>query len=238
MNHWRDMGVEEWDIFDRMTKTPYEKAVMATPYGAEGYSPSAQVTTPLQPPDLIDMMDPRLTGGTRQVPPMAETLGMPIEKGIDMMNPGLTGGTRDWEGDPMMIPSFNAAALPVSNPDAAAVAAYRAAREARKPWNTMPVSEAMYSEAAMGLAGAPGGTVYNPSESPIAVEGIPEERLRSMPTPLNEAQAERLSKGLPYQTGLWTGGSGYEWDTMSAEDKKRIMGTDEWVEGTSFTPTK
>ena len=31
--HWRDMGDEEWDIFDRMTKTPYEEKVAATPYG-------------------------------------------------------------------------------------------------------------------------------------------------------------------------------------------------------------
>ena len=240
MDHWRKMGVEEWDIFDRMTKTPYEKAVMATPYGTDVGRPASREITPLQEPDYIDMMDPKLTGGTRGATPIAETLEPPLVTGtnIDMMNPLLTGGTREWETNPMIFPNINAAALPVSEVDPAQLAAHRAAQEAKMPWNTMPVSEAMYSEAAIELEGAPGGTVYKPYESPKVVKDISEERLRSMPTPFNEAQAERLSKGLSYQTGRWTGGPKHKWNAMSAEEKKRIMGTDEWVGGTTFVPTK
>ena len=121
---------------------------------------------------------------------------------------------------------------------AAVRAAYNAAQEDKTPWNTMPVSKEMYSEAAIGLEGAPVGTTYKGYESPIAVEGISEESLRSMPTPFDEEQAKRLSEGKPYKTGYWKGGSKVQWDALSAADKQTIMAGDLWVAGTTFVPTK
>jgi len=244
MDYWRNMGVEEWDIFDRMTKTPYEKAVAATPYGERDYSiPQTPTAVPQAP--MINMMDPQLTGGTRQSAmtagqlPLAETVGEP---GINMMDPQLTGGTRG--------PGLYAAAFPPQGREdlnQADLAAYEATT---KPWRNFPVSAGMHDEALSQLEAArydaegermPGGTVYKPYESTVAPapdEKIPDETLRSMPEPFDDEQDARRKSGLPYLTGRWTGGTKAQFDRLSLRDKNVIRSGDLWVSGTTFVPTK
>ena len=243
MDYWRNMGVEEWDIFDRMTKTPYEKAVAATPYGERDYSiPQTPTAVPQAP--MINMMDPQLTGGTRQSAmtagqlPLAETVTGP---GINMMDPQLTSGTRG--------PGLYAAAFPPQGREdlnQADLAAYEATT---KPWRNFPVSAGMHDEALSQLEAArydaegermPGGTGYKPYESTVAPapdEKIPDETLRSMPEPFDDEQDARRKRGLPYLTGRWTGGTKAQFDRLSLRDKELIRSGDLWVSGTTFVPT-
>jgi len=102
----------------------------------------------------------------------------------------------------MTLPLVDVAATP-ARPDPQKIEAYRAAQEARQPWNTLPVSPGMYGEAMEQLIDpvtgepAPLGTTYKPSESVERIN-IPLELAAQMPTPLNEEQAQRLSEGKPY----------------------------------------
>jgi hypothetical protein len=71
-----------------------------------------------------------------------------------------------------------------------------------------------------------------------AAEGIPGNILSSMPDPFDDKQWELRGKGLPYLTGQWTGGSLFEWEGKSEEEKKKEKDLGEWTTGTMFVPTK
>jgi hypothetical protein len=248
MNYQLTMGKTPTEVFMETTSSP----VVGQPF--------SRPPSPLPQYDFSDIeairADPAyyetVSGIPRTPSPQPQYDFRDIEGDPFRQGAGLSGTTTDWGSnvepilipgssvvDPtMLFPSFNPAYLSVSDPDPADVAAYEAAREVSQPWAPMPVSEKMYKEAMEELKAVEPGTTYKPYESEVAVTGIAEDTLKSMPTPFNEEQAKRLSKGLPYKTGRSTGHTAYEWSTLSSVDKQTIMAGDLWVAGTTFVPTK
>ena len=139
------------------------------------------------------------------------------------------GNGQEYDGyNQMAIPGINAAALPLDlDEDMPYYTDSSKGSELYKQAMQDPVMGAAM-RARMGLDDVP-------------MIGMPEqleaEHLASMPEPFDEVERAKRDKGLKYQTGRWTGGTQYQWDTMDPEEKKRIMGTDAWVGGTSFVPT-
>ena len=215
----------------------------ALSFTPELYSPGIQRFG--MPGETMATRHPRFrTDPFQPLPTVYDRTGM--RDPAESLTQELLGGVADrfgtssnqWPYDPMRVPGINAAALPISSPDPAEIAAYLAAQEAKMPWNTMPVSKEMYSEAMTQLASAKPGTSYKAYESKKAVKGIPQEQLESMPEPYNDEQRGRRDKGLPYITGRWTGGSKAKWMAKSEAEQAAIRGGDLWVSGTTFVPTK